>query len=103
MITVPNKYKDEDGLGLTIEVEQNLSDYGYTMTDEDGNTKYFHYGYLMYSEDGNGNRICYLYNGDSYSSTLSNWYPDQTLEVHLSSIVSVNQGQRPIHYLYIYI
>ena len=85
-------YKDEDGLGLTIVTESFTTDQGYTMTDQNGNTKYFRNGYLMYIEDGNGNRICFLYNGATYSATLSNWYPPSS-GAYLSSIVSVNKGQ----------
>ena len=84
-------YKDEDGLGLEITVSSTTSNI-YTLKDQDGNKKYFKYGYLTYLEDGNGNRVCFLYNGKSYSASGTSWHPT-TSGSYLSSIVSVNKGQ----------
>ena len=55
-------YKDEDGLGLQIEVLSDITYGKYKMTDDKGSVTVFsHYGYIISSADANGNKITYNY------------------------------------------
>lgn len=55
-------YKDEDGLGLQIEVLTDTAYGKYKMTDDKNNvTMFSNYGYVVSSTDSNGNRIIYNY------------------------------------------
>lgn len=57
-----NIYKDEDGLGLQIEVLDDDTYGKYRMTDDKGNvTMFSHLGYILDSTDSNGNVIRYNY------------------------------------------
>ena len=85
------KYKDEDGLNLTIAASSSGSVTTYTMTDDDGNTRFFYNSYLTYIKDANGNRICFVYNGKSFSATGTGWYPS-TNGSYLSAIYAVGSG-----------
>ena len=85
------KYKDEDGLNLSIAASSSGSVTTYTMTDDDGNTRFFYNSYLTYIKDANGNRICFVYNGKSFSATGTGWYPS-TKGSYLSAIYAVGSG-----------
>ena len=85
------KYKDEDGLKLSIAASSSGSVTTYTMTDDDGNTRFFYNSYLTYIKDANGNRICFVYNGGSFSATGTGWYPS-TKGSYLSAIYAVGSG-----------
>ena len=85
------KYKDEDGLNLTIAAGSSGGVTTYTMTDDDGNTRFFYGSYLTYIKDANGNRICFVYNGKSFSATGTGWYPS-TSGSYLSAIYAVSSG-----------
>ena len=85
------KYKDEDGLNLTIAAGTSGGITTYTMTDEDGNTRFFYNSYLTYIKDANGNRICFVYNGKSFSATGTGWYPS-TNGSYLSAIYAVSSS-----------
>ena len=85
------KYKDEDGLNLTIAAGTSGGITTYTMTDDDGNTRFFYNSYLTYIKDANGNRICFVYNGGSFSATGTGWYPS-TKGSYLSAIYAVGSG-----------
>ena len=85
------KYKDEDGLNLSIAASSSGSVTTYTMTDDDGNTRFFYNSYLTYIKDANGNRICFVYNGKSFSATGTGWYPS-TNGSYLSAIYAVSSG-----------
>lgn len=61
------------------------------MTDDDGNTRFFYNSYLTYIKDANGNRICFVYNGKSFSATGTGWYPS-TKGSYLSAIYAVGSG-----------
>ncbi len=58
-------FQDEDGLGLTAVASGGDGNLGintnYTMTDLNGNIKYFAGGTLQYEQDANGNRITYQF------------------------------------------
>ena len=85
------KYKDEDGLNLTIAAGTSGGITTYTMTDEDGNTRFFYNSYLTYIKDANGNRICFVYNGGNFSATGTGWYPS-TNGSYLSAIYAVSSS-----------
>ena len=85
------KYKDEDGLNLTIAAGTSGGITTYTMTDDDGNTRFFYNSYLTYIKDANGNRICFVYNGGSFSATGTGWYPS-TNGSYLSAIYAVSSS-----------
>ena len=89
-----NAYVDEDGLGLKITQSTAGSDVAYMMEDQSGNQRYFRNGYLKYIKDTNGNKICFLYDGDTYSDDHSTWHPDKTAQ--LTSIVAARNGQTPL-------
>ena len=61
------KYKDEDGLDLTISV----SGSSYTMNDLEGNSKYFETGYLKRITDAYENEITYIYNSDHQITSVT--------------------------------
>ena len=84
-------FEDEDGLGLKITQSSTSSDLGYTMKDKTENQKYFRNGYLKYIKDTDGNKICFLYDGATYSDDHATWHPDED-EVQLTSIVAARNG-----------
>ena len=85
------KYEDEDGLNLTIAPGTSGSIRTYTLKDTSGNTRYFYNDYLTYIKDASGNRICFVYNGKSFSATGTEWYPS-TYGSYLSEIYAVSSG-----------
>ena len=84
-------FEDEDGLGLKITQSSTSSDLGYTMKDKTENEKYFRNGYLKYIKDTNGNKICYLYDGATYSDDHDSWQPPES-GAQLTSIVAARNG-----------
>ena len=87
--TAYNKYEDEDGLNLTIEVNGST----YTMTDQDANNTWtFYNGFLISHEDIVGNMIYYAYNS-YYSENNSAWKPNTGSGNQLVQIVSAPVGQ----------
>ena len=86
-------YEDEDGLGLTITVNNTSNPTTFTMKDKEKNTWTFLYGYLSSYEDNNGNALYYAYNGYDYSSSNSNWKPSDVSTVYrVTSIWRKNSG-----------
>ena len=82
--------RDEDGLGLTMIVEdgaEDISYFCYTITDEKGNEWYYKYGKLTHIKDSFGNYIYFAYNGKSYSGG-----PVGTPSDQLTSIWRLNKG-----------
>ena len=86
-----NVFEDEDGLGLKITQSSTSTDVGYTMKDQTENQKYFRNGYLKYIKDTDGNKICYLYNGATYSDDHDSWHPPAS-GAQLTSIVAARNG-----------
>lgn len=91
MLPGSGKYEDEDGLNLTIAPGTSGSIRTYTLKDTSGNTRYFYNDYLTYIKDVSGNRICFVYNGKSFSATGTEWYPS-TYGSYLSEIYAVSSG-----------
>lgn len=89
-----NIYVDEDGLGLEISQGTTGSDLSYMMEDQSGNQRYFRNGYLKYIKDTNGNKICFLYNGDTYSDDHTTWHPPAE-EAQLTAIAAARNEQEP--------
>ena len=85
-------YIDEDGLGLKIVRYAEGPEHTYRLKDQAGNTKSFYHNMLYCIKDGNGNGIYFLYNGNPYSSSSTNWRPTGT-DDKLTQIVAVNKGQ----------
>ena len=86
-------YEDEDGLGLTITVNDIDNPTTFTMKDKEKNTWTFLYGYLSSYEDNNGNALYYAYNGYDYSSGNSNWKPSNASTVYrVTSVWRKNSG-----------
>ena len=85
-------YVDEDGLGLTLVRYADGDEDSYKLKDQSGNIKFFYNNMLSYIADGNDNRIYFLYNNNSYSSSSTNWHPTGT-DDKLTQIVAVNKGQ----------
>ncbi len=83
-------YADEDGLGLTIYHDHGANHFA--MTDEKGNEKLFVKGYLTKITDTNGNVTAFVYNGATYTTANSSWFPNATGN-YLSSIVRHNDGK----------
>ena len=86
--TGTNTYNDEDGLGLTIVKSGN----NFTMSDDENNQKLFVNGYLTKITDTNGNITAFCYNGNSYSSSGTSWYPG-TSSNKITKIVQKNDGK----------
>ena len=86
-------YEDEDGLGLTITVNNTENPTTFTMKDKEKNTWTFLYGYLSSYVDNNGNALYYAYNGYDYSSSNSNWKPSNASTVYrVTSVWRKNSG-----------
>ena len=85
-------YVDEDGLGLTLVRYADGDEDSYKLKDQSGNIKFFYNNMLSYIADANDNRIYFLYNNNSYSSSSTNWHPTGT-DDKLTQIVAVNKGQ----------
>ena len=85
-------YVDEDGLGLTLVRYADGDEDSYKLKDHSGNIKFFYNNMLSYIADANDNRIYFLYNNNSYSSSSTNWHPTGT-DDKLTQIVAVNKGQ----------
>ena len=85
-------YVDEDGLGLTLVRYADGDEDSYKLKDQSGNIKFFYNNMLSYIADGNDNRIYFLYNNNSYSSSSTKWHPTGT-DDKLTQIVAVNKGQ----------
>ena len=86
-------YEDEDGLGLTITVNNTENPTTFTMKDKEKNTWTFLYGYLSSYVDNNGNALYYAYNGYDYSSSNSNWKPSNDSTVYrVTSVWRQNSG-----------
>ena len=81
------KFEDEDGLKLTIEKSDSAM---YTMVDEKGNKKFFKYGFLTQIKDANENKINLIYNGKTYDSSSTAWYPANSNNNQVTGIVQVN-------------
>lgn len=86
-------YEDEDGLGLTITVNNTDNPTTFTMKDKEKNTWTFLYGYLSSYEDNNGNVLYYAYNGNDYSPNNTNWKPSNSNTVYrVTSVWRKNSG-----------
>ena len=85
-------YIDEDGLGLKIVRYAAGPEHTYRLKDQSGNIKFFYHNMLSYIADSNDNRIYFLYNDYSYSSSSTDWRPTGT-DDKLTQIVAVNKGQ----------
>ena len=86
-------YEDEDGLGLTITVNDTDNPTIFTMKDKEKNTWTFLYGYLSSYVDNNGNALYYAYNGYDYSSGNNNWKPTSANTVYrVTSVWRQNSG-----------
>ena len=85
-------YEDEDGLGLTITVNNIDNPTTFTMKDKEENTWTFLYGYLSSYVDNNGNALYYAYNGYDYSSD-DDWNPTSANSVYrVTSVWRKNNG-----------
>ena len=86
-------YEDEDGLGLTITVNNTDNPTTFTMKDKEKNTWTFLYGYLSSYVDNNGNALYYAYNGYDYSSGNNNWKPQNAnTAYYVTSVWRKNSG-----------
>ena len=86
-----NVFKDEDGLGLTIELVDETGHTNFRLTDDYGNETFFRDGILTYTKDAYGNGLYYCYNGVAFDGATSKaWQPSNTVYNRLTSVVRLN-------------
>ena len=86
-----NVFKDEDGLGLTIELVGETGHTNFKLTDDYGNETFFRDGILTYTKDAYGNGLYYCYNGVAFDGADSKtWQPSNTVYNRLTSVVRLN-------------
>lgn len=97
------EYRDEDGLGLKIELVSETGHTNFKMTDDLGNERYFRDGLLTYSKDAYGNGIYYVYNDANFSASIAadtsntTWMPTNAVHNQLTDVYRVIKGSTAEH------